>query len=329
VTFRISPLWWPALALASPVLVPWLALRSQKFERWRSEAAAWNEPLLSRGPRPGLPELERLELVALVDWRHRPGFLGEEGVSYLLRSDRGALLFDVGFGPARPTLEHNARRLGVTAQELDGVVISHLHLDHVGGLDAARKGRLQVPESLRPERPIPCALPAPATAAGFAAEVVERPAPLPAGFVSTGPLARALFVLGPVREQAVVGRLRGKGLVVVTGCGHPTIQVILEAVRRLSDEPVYAIAGGLHYPVTGGRGRLRGIELQTLLGTGKPPWRRITDADLSAAIVALNEAGPHRVLLSAHDTCDHALERMAAELDADVDVIEAGATYTL
>ena len=30
-------------------------------------------------------------------------------------------------------------------------------------------------------------------------------------------------------EQALVARLRGKGLVVVTGCGHPTIEVILAA----------------------------------------------------------------------------------------------------
>jgi hypothetical protein len=36
---------------------------------------------------------------------------GDAGVSYLFRTDRGALLFDVGFGPERPALEHNAAKL--------------------------------------------------------------------------------------------------------------------------------------------------------------------------------------------------------------------------
>lgn len=328
--FRISPLWWPALALASPVLVPWLAVRSRRFRRWQVAAEERNQRLLSSASPLDLPELERLELVAVVDWRHREGFLGEEGVSYLLRSDRGTLLFDVGFGPARPTLEHNARLLGISPEELDGVVISHLHLDHMGGLEAAKDRALALPDALRPSRPLPCALPAPAAAPGLTAEVVEGATTLPGGFASTGSLARALFVLGPVREQAVVARLLGKGLVVVTGCGHPTIQLILAAVRGLSADPLYAIAGGLHFPVTAGRGgSLPGIQLQSLLGTGKPPWRRITDDDLTAAIAAMNEACPRRVLLSAHDTCDHALERMAAELDAEVEVIEAGATYSV
>jgi 7,8-dihydropterin-6-yl-methyl-4-(beta-D-ribofuranosyl)aminobenzene 5'-phosphate synthase len=304
-----------------------LIFRRHRFRAWQEEAAAWNRHLMESADPLELPSLEYLELVALVDWRTREGFQGSEGVSYLLCSDRGSLLFDVAFGPQRPALEHNTRLLGVDPETLDGLLISHLHLDHMGGLNAAKARRVALPESLRPSRRIPCALPAHAGAEGFEVRVVEAPTLLEAGLASTGPLERALFALGPTREQAVVARVAGKGLVVVTGCGHPTVQVLLGMVRRLSDEPVYGIAGGLHFPVTGGRGGLPGVELQAIFGTGKPPWQRITDDDLSAAIAAINEAGVERVLLSAHDTCDHALERMARELDAEVEVIEAGATY--
>ncbi|MFN2227262.1 MAG: hypothetical protein ACK2UY_13160, partial [Anaerolineae bacterium] len=89
------------------------------------------------------------------------------------------------------------------------------------------------------------------------------------------------------------------------------------------------VGGGLHFPVTGGRGNRAGIQFQTLLGTGKPPWQRITDEELGRTIAVLNAAGPQRVYLSAHDTCDHALDRLLNELQAETQVLEAGATYRL
>jgi 7,8-dihydropterin-6-yl-methyl-4-(beta-D-ribofuranosyl)aminobenzene 5'-phosphate synthase len=79
--------------------------------------------------------------------------------------------------------------------------------------------------------------------------------------------------------------------------------------------------------VTGARGSRAGIQFQTLIGTGKPPWQRIADEDLSRAITAINSASPKRVYLSGHDTCDHSLDRMKKELKAETEVLEAGATY--
>lgn len=107
------------------------------------------------------------------------------------------------------------------------------------------------------------------------------------------------------------------------------MEVILDMVNRLSDEPLYAIAGGLHFPVTESRFQRSGIQLQMLLGTGKPPWQKITEDDLGSTIAHINEAGPKRLLLSAHDTCDHALDRLAGELKAETTVLEAGQTYRL
>ena len=118
-------------------------------------------------------------------------------------------------------------------------------------------------------------------------------------------------------------------LVVLTGCGHPTIQVILAMARSLSDEPIYAVGGGLHFPITRSRGSKLGIEMQQIFGTGKPLWQSIGDDDLDQTIQTLNQAGPKRLLLSPHDSCDYAVSRLTNEVNAEVEVLRAGAKYDL
>jgi len=199
----------------------------------------------------------------------------------------------------------------------------------MGGMVGFRSRSIRIPAELSALKGKPCYLPEEADAGDFAGHVVRGPKVLAAGIGTTGPLARSLFFLGLCEEQALVARLQDKGLVVITGCGHPTVEVILQMIRRLSGEPLYAIAGGLHFPVTESRFQRYGIQLQMFLGTGKPPWQRITEDDLSQTIAHINGVGPKRVLLSAHDTCDHSLDRLAGELNAEVTVLEAGQTYRL
>jgi len=327
--FRVAPWTWPLLTIASPILGPFIGVKQVRYKKNRARAAAVNRERIAQATALDLPELERLELTVLSEQRTREGFRGEAGVSYLLRTERGSLLFDVGFGEDNGVLPENAKRLGVTLDGVDVLAISHLHLDHMGGMKAMRSGSVRVPEALGQPRGQPCFLPDEARAEGFAAEVVSGPRLLPAGIASTGPLARSLFFLGYTEEQALLARLRGKGLVLISGCGHPTLPLMLELCARLSDQPLHAVVGGLHFPVTGGRGKKAGLDFQTIMGTGKPPWRRITDEDLSETIAAVRARAPARLLLSAHDTCDHALERFAAELDADVEVLHAGERYVL
>ncbi len=107
------------------------------------------------------------------------------------------------------------------------------------------------------------------------------------------------------------------------------MEIILQMVRAISTQPVYAVAGGLHFPVTRSRARSRGIELQMFYGTGKPPWQRINDEDLSRTISLLNQVAPKRVLLSAHDSCDHAIARIEQELSAETTVLKAGGTFRM
>ncbi len=59
------------------------------------------------------------------------GIMGEHGMSMLLEAGGQRILFDTGGGLS---LLHNARRLGVDLDGLDGLVLSHGHYDHTGGL---------------------------------------------------------------------------------------------------------------------------------------------------------------------------------------------------
>lgn len=327
--FQLSPLWWPVAFAASPFLAFKKAGLNRKYHQGLTRAVLSNEERLARAGALDLPELEFVDLTVLVEWYAADGFRGDAGVSYLFKTDRGSLLFDVGFGPTRPALAHNARKLNLDPDEVDALAISHLHPDHMGGLKAGRLRKVMIPGELVSSDKKPCFLPDRAEARGFDVQVVEEPRLLTAGIASTGPLARSLAIPGFCEEQALVARIRDKGLMVITGCGHPTIEVILRMVSRLSREPVYAIGGGLHFPVTGGRGGRLGLDFQTFIGTGKPLGQRVTGDDLSRTISAINEAGPKEVLLSAHDTCDHALDRFRNELGADTVLLEAGKTYRL
>lgn len=333
--YRISPAWWPALGLLSPVIAPWMVNRWLRFRSGQREAEERNARRLERAEPLELPTLQSMEITAIVEQKHEEGFLGNPGVSYLIATDRGSLLMDIGFGSETPAFGHNASRLGLTAARAEALLISHLHLDHMGGMRAQRSRRISLPLEIVDDAGgaevsrWPCYVPDTCSADGLDIRVVDGPMLLEAGLGTTGPLARMLFFFGLTEEQAIIARLEGKGLVVLTGCGHPTVEVILRMVRRLCDDPLYAIAGGLHFPVSRSRGRKLGIELQQLVGTGKPAWQRIDDADLDRVIDELNEAAPRRVLLSAHDTCDYALDRFAAELNAEVETLHAGATYSL
>jgi len=329
VKWRISPLWWPILAITGPLWVPFLLIRYQGFKKDRTRAQEENRLRIGTARALDISTVDEIEISVLSEWRARDGFRSEPGVSYHFRTNLGSVLYDVAFGDESGVVAHNADRLGIAEEDIDAVVISHLHDDHTGGSRAFKSMELGYPDSLRPSEPIPCFLPAEFRADGFKVEVVRQPQILTEGIASTGPLACRLFFLGWVEEQALVIRLQGKGVVVFSGCGHPTLPTILKMVRKMTSDPIYAIGGGLHLPLTQGRERAPGIDLQTLLGTGKPPWKRITQEDIDVVARTIRDANPQRVLLSAHDSCDEALSRLAGAVDCDVDVLEAGGVYRL
>jgi 7,8-dihydropterin-6-yl-methyl-4-(beta-D-ribofuranosyl)aminobenzene 5'-phosphate synthase len=191
------------------------------------------------------------------------------------------VLFDAGITP--DGLIGNLDRLGIAPDTFEAVVFSHGHFDHVMGLDgvAKRLGRTNLPVVLHPDfwarrRIAPPGgevfeFPTPSRSAiegaGFAIVEDRQPSFLLDGMLLvTGEVDRITpFETGmppahqalrsgrwePDRlvhdDQAVVLHVRGKGLVVLTGCGHAGIVNIVRHAKRLTGVgSVYAALGGFH-----------------------------------------------------------------------------------
>ena len=258
-----------------------------------------------------LGEVDRLSVLPLVE-RHtaRETLRGEAGVSYLIRADGLTLLFDsgLGLGRGRTVLETNAENLGVRFDDLDCLVISHLHADHVGGAASQVRhtftfgSEQPVPRSLRSYVPTEMSHP------HADVSVVQEARVIGPGVAVLPPLPRMLFWLGPIAEQAIVINVRGRGLVLVTGCGHPEIERTLATAEKVVDASVYAVIGGLHLPV-----HAMGTPLvpQAVLGSPNWPWRPISEGDARAVIAAIHERGPGLVALSGHDSTQLTLDAFA------------------
>ncbi|MHB1415776.1 MAG: MBL fold metallo-hydrolase [Chloroflexota bacterium] len=257
----------------------------------------------------GLGSVEHLAITPLVDWYvDREDLAGEAGVSYLIQADDTTILFDLGANADNESpspLLRNVKALGVDLQSVDIVVLSHPHMDHTGG---GLGGKVLDPSAELVEiRGRPAYVPADVPSPTLQTLVVDAPRVIAPGVASLGPIYRQDFLLGWIPEQSLAINVQGKGLVLIIGCGHPTVQEIVARVQILCDEPIYGVIGGLHLPVTASRSRLFGFLSQQNVGTGKWPWDPINRTDVTDAIAFLQTVRPSLVALSPHDSCDWSL----------------------
>jgi 7,8-dihydropterin-6-yl-methyl-4-(beta-D-ribofuranosyl)aminobenzene 5'-phosphate synthase len=219
-----------------------------------------------------------------VDRRVPDALIAEPGFSALVRIEtRGrerTLLFDAGVSPTG--MVENTRRLGLSLQDVEVIVLSHGHWDHVTGMEGVAQtlGRTGLPVVIHPEfwsrRRItfpgldPAELPSTSRSAleGVGFEIVEerRPSFLLDGSVlitgevdrttefETGFAGHEAFRDGDwdpdpliLDDQALVLRLRKGGLVVLSGCGHAGIvNTVRHAQRLTGEQEVAAVIGGFH-----------------------------------------------------------------------------------
>jgi 7,8-dihydropterin-6-yl-methyl-4-(beta-D-ribofuranosyl)aminobenzene 5'-phosphate synthase len=258
--------------------------------------------------------VKRLSILPLVDWytalNSGKSLVGDAGVSYLIRADDTTLLFDVGLnaqGEHPSPLLRNMDALGVGLEEVDYVFISHLHSDHVGGMGYQRAHTFGLSKERLNLDGVTAFVPVPMTHPTAGVEEVDEPRVIAPGIITLGPIPRQLFFLGWTPEQSLAINVEDKGIVLIIGCGHATIQRIVDRAERLIDAPLYGVIGGLHYPVTASRLVRFGLPLQRILGTGKWPWDPINREDVAAGIGYLQQRRPRLVALSPHDSCDWSL----------------------
>lgn len=209
---------------------------------------------------------------------------GEHGFSALVTvtsAERSqAVLFDAGRTP--DGLSHNIRCLGVDPRDIEVVVLSHGHFDHTTGLDGLARvmGRTNLPVVIHPEfwgrrRLVlpgrePWELPSTSRSSledvGF--EVIEGRQPsflLDGCALVTGEVDRSTdFEPGfpyqdvwrdggwqpdplVLDDQALIINLRGRGLVVLSGCGHAGMINILRYAQKITGvDKIHAVLGGFH-----------------------------------------------------------------------------------
>jgi metal-dependent hydrolase (beta-lactamase superfamily II) len=246
-----------------------------------------------------------LSILPLVDWfPASPDLRGEPGVSYLVQTDENRILLDVGLNLERSDpspLLHNMQKLGVSLDDIDTLVISHRHIDHVGGLPWLVRRTFSLGNEQLDLRAKRVFVPEVMTYPAVDTVCCREPTVIAQGVATTGAI-RAQIYMGRIDEQALVIRLEGKGLVVVVGCGHQSLPRILTRARELFDEPIYAVIGGLHYPVPRGRWLRMGVDMQRLVVYG--PFGAPSRSEVVRQIGLLAEHRPEWVSLSAHDSSD-------------------------
>jgi 7,8-dihydropterin-6-yl-methyl-4-(beta-D-ribofuranosyl)aminobenzene 5'-phosphate synthase len=277
---------------------------------------------------PGLRDLGEVDDVSITTLVERLtvddlALTGEAGVSYLLRAGGTRVLFDSGLsgGQERSALAGNAETLGVDLADLDAVVISHLHPDHVGGVRSVRRRTFTFSAAPLEPRGVPAHVP---TAMRHErADVIPTVGPrvVAPGIAVLPPLPRMLFWLGYIEEQALVINVRGFGLVLVSGCGHPQIERMLGVTELVLDTPVQAVVGGLHLPVHAIRTPL---VPQAVLGNPHPPWRPISEADVAHVLDEIDARGPSLVALSSHDSSPWTFDAFGGRFGDRYHTLKAG-----
>jgi 7,8-dihydropterin-6-yl-methyl-4-(beta-D-ribofuranosyl)aminobenzene 5'-phosphate synthase len=204
--------------------------------------------------------------------------LGEWGFSALVEADGHRVLLDTG-GHTQTVLE-NARDLKIDLSNVQEVILTHNHWDHVTGLLTLRKEMMKInpaslstvhvargifysrPSLLGEHNPM-IALKKEYEATGGKFVEHSEAAELFPGAWLTGPVPRKY----PERNWSSTGKVQTpdglvedtipedqslvlntpEGLVVITGCGHAGIVNILTFAREeFPREPVQAVIGGLH-----------------------------------------------------------------------------------
>ncbi len=155
---------------------------------------------------------------------YKGNFKADWGFSCLIEAWGKRILFDTGADGK--ILLDNMRKLDIDPVAIDEVFLSHEHWDHTGGLSdflEINLAKIYIPMSCR--------------SLYMTGEVIKVKEPLE--------IHKNIFSTGELKniEQSLILKTE-EGLVVVVGCSHPGLDVILNAAAQFG-KPI-AIIGGLH-----------------------------------------------------------------------------------
>ena len=172
-----------------------------------------------------------------------PNLQTEWGFSCFIKGKEKTILFDTG-GNGK-TLLSNMKKMKINPEEVDLIVLSHIHGDHIGGLEEFLKKNNQVKVYL--PRSFPSGFKKDIKKAGAQYVEVEKSLEICDEVFSTGEMGST------IKEQSLIIKTE-KGLVVITGCAHPGIVEIVRKAKELQKEEIYLVMGGFHLLSTSEKG---------------------------------------------------------------------------
>lgn len=272
--------------------------------------------------------VDKVTITPLIDWHsNSPDLKTEAGVSYLIKTDKYTLLFDLGFNQANEDpspLQQNMARLGVEFDSIDMIVISHNHFDHVGGkkwmdLNSFSPGVTQT--SLGKKRiytPIDMSYP------GQTPVTTQIPQILDKGLATIGTIPAEL-IIGKIDEQALAINIKDKGILLIVGCSHQTIPKIIKRTQDVFNEPIYGIIGGLHFPIPEGRLKLLGglLDVQKI-GSKNGPFDQLTQKDVEENIKLLKDLNIQLVGVGGHDSSDEVIRQFSETFGTSYRYVKVG-----
>ncbi len=278
------------------------------------------------------------DIITRADIRGHNCVLADHGFSALIETVRenetSSVLFDFGQGP--DTAARNADNLGVNLPGIHAAALSHGHMDHFGGITALGKRirRKNIPLTLHPAafRPgrmainssgkmndMPAASEKEFKAAGFKIIASEN-----ACFLSG---TDVLFLGGIPRltdfekgapnlvyregdrivqdtmpdDTALVIHLKGKGLIVISGCAHSgIINTVNYAMDVTGISDIHAVMGGFHLSGKG-REELIARTVAAMMEIG-PDYIIPTHCTGREAAAAFEQAMPENFILNMSGT---------------------------
>ena len=260
-----------------------------------------------------VPKLETTTLLEIIPLYEEASLdesfdLGH-GVSYLIRTDSSTILMDLGNNPTEsaqlPALQ-NLQELGIPWEEIDAIVISHPHPDHIGGVQAWQNKTISFGDFGGALSGVPIYIPTSLTPSEATLILSVETASISTDIATTGAIAYpevfpiSLFTPKGY-EQGVVIHVAGEGLVMITGCGHPTMERLVSRAETLFGVPVIGVVGGLHY-------------------------EKVSAEEVQPHIQFLQPRQPKLIALSPHDSSPQALESFQSAFSNAYQFLRVGET---
>jgi len=203
------------------------------------------------------------------------GLLGEHGFACHLQTPAGNFLFDTGGGL---TIMNNAQLLGIDFTKLQGIMFSHGHFDHTGGLKQVLEKTGEIPIYAHPDlfsehfsqnsgKLTKIGVPWPrAELEQMGAEFIfsAEPYEVAPGLTLSGDVPRLSAVEtgdpnllsidksgqqvpDPLHDDLSLFISTDKGLVILLGCAHAgLINIIDHAIKVTGQNKIYMVIGGTH-----------------------------------------------------------------------------------